>query len=128
DDLLTLSRISRGRVEVQDVDLSEIAAASVAGLQGERDVEVAIAPRLKSRGDPRLLRILFDNLLDNAFKFTSGRPAPRVESGETIEEGRQAFFVRDNGAGFDSRFTHKLFGAFQRLHDVRDYPGTGIGL
>jgi PAS domain S-box-containing protein len=128
DDLLTLSRITRARVEMQDVDLSALATASAATFRGDREVTLEIAPALKSRGDARLLRIVFDNLLDNAFKFTAGRPAPRIEVGETIADGRQAFFVRDNGAGFDSRFVHKLFGAFQRLHDIRDYAGTGIGL
>jgi PAS domain S-box-containing protein len=128
DDLLALSRITRARVEMQEVDISAIATGCAAGLQSEHETPLEIAPALKSRGDPRLLRIVFDNLLDNAFKFTAGRPGARIEVGETTREGRQAFFVRDTGAGFDSRFTHKLFGAFQRLHDIRDYPGTGIGL
>jgi len=131
DDLLMLSRISRASVEPEEVDLSAIATESAAGLRltaFERDVRVAIAPALKTRGDPRLLRIVFDNLLDNAFKFTAARSPAHIEVGETIEDGRQAFFVRDDGAGFDGRYVHKLFGAFQRLHDVREYPGTGIGL
>src|ERR1019366_401815 len=126
-----LSRISRAPVEVGDVDLSQIATASAAEFKlaaTARDVRVEIAPSLKTRGDPRLLRLVFDNLLDNAFKFTAGRSPAHIEIGETLEDGRQAFFVRDNGAGFDGRYVHKLFGAFQRLHDVRDYPGTGIGL
>jgi PAS domain S-box-containing protein len=131
DDLLLLSRITRARMDLEDVDLSEIATASAASLRADargREVRVDIASPLRTRGDPRLLRIVFDNLLGNAFKFTAGRPSARIEVGETLEEGRQAFFVRDDGAGFDNRYASKLFGAFQRLHDVRDYPGTGIGL
>jgi PAS domain S-box-containing protein len=131
DDLLTLSRISRVAVEPEDVDLSAIAAESAATVQlgaPERKVHLQIAPSLAARGDRRLLRIVFDNLIDNAFKFTACRSRANIEIGETVEGGHRAFFVRDDGAGFDGRYAQNLFGAFQRLHDVREYPGTGIGL
>ena len=78
--------------------------------------------------DPRLARILLDNLLGNAWKFTSKEPLPRVEVGATGEGGGRVFFVRDNGAGFDMAFAAKLFAPFQRLHTVSEFPGTGIGL
>jgi light-regulated signal transduction histidine kinase (bacteriophytochrome) len=83
---------------------------------------------MHANGDPRALAIVFDNLLGNAWKFTSKTEAPRIEVGVRNEAGTSVFFVRDNGAGFDNAYRDKLFGVFQRLHAATDFPGTGIGL
>ncbi len=131
DDMLSLSRVSRAQLRAEEVDLSALAAESVADLRlqaPEREINVRIAPSLKTRADPRLLRILLDNLLSNAFKFTGRLPCATIEVGTTVDGDRRVYFVRDDGVGFDHRHAEKLFGAFQRLHSVRDFPGTGIGL
>jgi light-regulated signal transduction histidine kinase (bacteriophytochrome) len=97
--------------------------------QPDRQVEIVIQPDLKTRGDPRLLRIALENLLGNAWKFTSKVPLARIELGTTgTEDDRTIYFVRDNGAGFDMTYSDKLFGPFQRLHAATEFPGTGIGL
>jgi light-regulated signal transduction histidine kinase (bacteriophytochrome) len=79
-------------------------------------------------GDPQLLRVLLENLLGNAWKFTGKIPLARIEFGATRDGTQTTYFVKDNGAGFDMKYVEKLFGAFQRLHDVTEFPGTGIGL
>ena len=131
DDLLELSRISRAELRLSPVDLSTL-AREVAGTLREshpdRRVAVEVADGVAGRGDPRLLRVLLDNLLGNAWKFTRDRPEARIEFGAARENGTTAFFVRDNGAGFDMAYAGKLFGAFQRLHSAREFEGTGIGL
>jgi len=92
-------------------------------------VEFAIAPGLVTYGDTQLLTIMLDNLLRNAWKFTAKREQARIEFGVLAESTASAtYFVRDNGAGFDMEYAHKLFGAFQRLHAMTEFPGTGIGL
>jgi signal transduction histidine kinase len=130
DDLLTLSRISRSPLVRADVDLSALARAVVAGLEGQAEHRpaVAIAGEVRARGDERLLHIALENLFNNAWKFSSKTEDARIEFGvETIDGGR-AFFVRDNGAGFDEAYAAKLFAPFQRLHSDREFAGTGIGL
>jgi PAS domain S-box-containing protein len=130
DDLLRLSRVGRAELAWQAVDLSALAAAVAAELskaEPKRNVDWVIAPRLQARGDERLLRIVLENLLRNAWKFTSKQSRPRIELGATAEP-EPAFFVRDNGAGFDMEFAGKLFGVFQRLHSASEFPGTGVGL
>ena len=131
DDLLELSRLSRREIVWRDVDLSEMARHIVADLR-ERDqarqVDVTIASDLHAQGDPSLLRVALDNLIGNAWKFTSKSAAARIELGTAQQNERRAYFVRDNGAGFDMRYVGKLFGAFQRLHTDRDFAGSGIGL
>ena len=128
DGLLALSRLSRAEMRKVPVDLTALAEAALADFRGEdpkRSVECFVEKGLAARGDLQLIDVLVRNLLSNAWKFTTKR-----ERGE-IRFGRNpggAFFVRDNGAGFDMRFSDKLFGVFQRLHSDRDYPGTGIGL
>jgi len=87
-----------------------------------------VAEGLVTQGDERLLRIMLENLLGNAWKFTARKASARIEFGATTEGGETCFFIRDNGAGFDMRYAGKLFGAFQRLHGVKEFPGTGIGL
>jgi len=131
DDLLRLSRISRTQIEPGAVDLSALAGAVVEELRRrdpERDAVVEIEPGVEGRGDARLLRIVLDNLLGNAWKFSRGRSPARIAF--AAENGREepVYVVRDNGAGFDMTYADKLFGAFQRLHSAREFEGTGVGL
>jgi PAS domain S-box-containing protein len=131
DDLLQLSRVTRSEMQATSVDLSALArtvAARLQTMQPTRQVEMVIQPGLAALGDPRLLEIVLTNLFSNAWKFTGPRSTARIELGKTEVEDRQAFFVRDNGVGFDMAFAQKLFGAFQRMHKQSEYPGTGIGL
>jgi PAS domain S-box-containing protein len=131
DALLSLARLTRNEPKPQTVDLSSIATAAAARLiaaEPARAIEVVIAEGLRADLDPALAHALVDNLLDNAWKFTARVPAPRVEFGECTMDGAPAFFVRDNGAGFDMAYAGKLFGPFQRLHSADEFPGTGIGL
>jgi len=113
------------------VDLSALATASIARLQRnqpDRRVDVAIREGLVGRGDPRLLTVVFDNLLGNAWKFTGKRDGARIEFGASATSSDPVYFVRDNGAGFDMAFAGKLFGVFQRLHSASEFEGTGVGL
>ncbi len=130
-DLLELSRVTRSHFNTAAVDLSAL-VASVAERLGQeyRDtaVELVIQPNMLALGDARLLRIVIENLLSNAYKFTAHTPHPRVHFGCREERGDQVYFIADNGAGFDERYAEKLFVPFQRLHHPSDYPGTGIGL
>mgnify|MGYP001605070151 FL=1 len=132
DDLIKLARVARAEMQREAVDLSALAGSVLAGLQaGEpaRKVDWHIETGLVASGDANLLRVVLDNLLGNAWKFTGRQPQPRIEFGATRgADGEPAFFVRDNGAGFDMTYAGKLFGAFQRLHTVHDFPGTGVGL
>ena len=132
DDLLKLSMLTRSTLRHLEVDLSSVARDIIGALrlaEPGRDVEVIIAGGLLTTGDPALLKIALENLIGNAWKFTSRRPHAVIEVGQaTAAKGAPVFFVRDDGAGFDMRYAHKLFGAFQRLHSMADYPGTGIGL
>lgn len=133
DGLLNLSRLTRGEIVRQEVDLSTTAAEVATVLkqaQPDRKICVIIEPDLKTYGDSGMLRILFENLLSNAFKFTANRTDAKVEIGKTVdkESDRTVFYVRDNGAGFNMVYADKLFGAFQRLHTVHEFPGNGIGL
>jgi signal transduction histidine kinase len=131
EDLLNLSRVSRGELQLQDIDVAEIARQVAAELQQRepgRRVELSVWDGMQARADPRLLRAALENLIGNAWKFTARCDAPRIEVGALADGGRSTFFVRDNGAGFDMAYADKLFGAFQRLHSVNEYAGTGIGL
>ena len=131
DDLLNLSRITRGELRRETADLSALASSVAEQLRKtytERQVEFRIAQGVRAQGDPQLLRIALENLLGNAWKFTGKTADAVVEFGVTEGDGGPAYFVRDNGAGFDVAYAGKLFGAFQRLHDVREFEGTGIGL
>ncbi|HEY3322396.1 MAG TPA: CHASE sensor domain-containing protein [Planctomycetota bacterium] len=131
DDMLLLSRVTRGELQREPVDLSSMAqtiAAELARREPERQVEFVIAPGVMAEGDARLLRIVLENLLDNAWKFTSKRDKSRIEFGTKSIDGKPAYFVCDNGAGFDTLYAGRLFGAFQRLHSTAEFPGTGIGL
>ena len=136
DDLLELSRLSRGEVRRAPVDLSALAQAVVddlAAAQPDRRVDVRIAPDLKAEADPQLVRTVLVNLLGNAWKYTGRKDSAHIEFGATADPeagdgASPAFFVRDDGAGFDMAYADKLFGAFQRLHGMKDFPGTGVGL
>ncbi|MHB9022982.1 MAG: PAS domain S-box protein [Armatimonadota bacterium] len=131
DDMLNLSRIGRAEMHWESVDLSEITALVVEDLRQrdpERQVDVEITPGVQVNGDPALLHIVLDNLLGNAWKFTSHRQQARIEFGMTTQDDELVYFVRDNGAGFDMSYADKLFTPFQRLHTEEEFPGTGIGL
>jgi len=148
DDLIKLARVSRAEMQRETVDLSALAGDVLAELQKnepERRVECHIEPGLAAEGDARLLRVVLDNLLGNAWKFTSKTANVKIEFGalpqaspgmdevdrvvnRRSETGGPAYFVRDNGAGFDMQYVNKLFGAFQRLHAMNEFPGTGVGL
>jgi light-regulated signal transduction histidine kinase (bacteriophytochrome) len=96
--------------------------------ESERQVKTMIDPDMIAFGDPHLLEIMLTNLLSNAWKFTGKQPQPTIEFGKTLIADQPAFFIRDNGAGFDMVYAQNLFGAFQRMHKQSDFPGTGIGL
>jgi light-regulated signal transduction histidine kinase (bacteriophytochrome) len=131
DDLLTLSRVTRTEMHREQIDLSMVAEKVAAELREEepqRDLEFSIEPGLAAACDAHLARIVVENLLRNAWKFTSKKSTARIEFASADVEGKLAFVVRDDGAGFDSKYKAKLFGAFQRLHSDREFPGTGIGL
>ena len=132
DDMLTLSRVTRAEMKREIIDLSALAAGVLGELQKNeptRKVDWYIEPDLTAKGDAQLLRVALVNLLGNAWKFTGKMANARVEFGALRDSGgRMEFFVRDNGAGFDMAYAGKLFGAFQRLHLVSEFPGTGVGL
>jgi signal transduction histidine kinase len=131
DDLLRLSRVTRSHIELRPVDLSELAQEILAKLREgapERRVEVVIAPGLKADADSGLIQIVLGNLLSNAWKYTGRKPSARIEFGLTEHRGKRAYFVADNGAGFDMTYAGKLFSPFQRLHPPSQFEGTGIGL
>jgi len=131
DDLLVLSRVARSEIRSDAVDLGALARDIVEELRRvdpSREVSVDIETSLNSRGDAELLRVLLQNLLENAWKFTARNPGARIEFGADRRNGRVEYFVRDNGVGFDMAYAGKLFGAFQRLHAASDFAGTGIGL
>lgn len=131
DDMLNLSRVTRREMHPEEVNLSALAgeiAGEVKKTMPERHVELLIQEGLIVNGDARLLRILLDNLIRNAFKFTGKSDRARIEFGITQHDGNPVYFVRDNGVGFDMIYVNKLFGAFQRLHSQTEFPGTGIGL
>ncbi len=131
EDLLKLSQISRRAVHVTPVDLTALAREVADELQAgepERRVEWVIAPGMNAEGDAGLLKVVLQNLIGNAWKYSSKRDSARIEFGLTEVGGSTEYFVRDNGAGFDMAYAQKLFGAFQRLHSVAEFAGSGIGL
>lgn len=131
DDILDLSRISHTKLNIRAVNLSKIAqdvAADLYETQPERQVKFIIQEGIKVHGDVLLIRIVLENLIGNAWKFTSKHPTALIEFGMNEQEAKPVYFVRDDGAGFNINHTKKLFGAFQRLHTIAEFPGTGIGL
>ncbi|MEE9424105.1 MAG: ATP-binding protein, partial [Methylococcales bacterium] len=130
DDMLQLSRVNNSIISVKNVDLKVLAREVMDGLQStepDRKIVFSLGENLQVEGDPRLLRIMLDNLLGNAWKFTSKNDKVLIKF-DRLEETPEVFFIRDNGAGFNMDHAKKLFGAFQRLHRMTDFPGTGIGL
>lgn len=131
DDLLSLSRITREEMQRQPVNLSALAndiATQLKKDQPDRVVQFDIQEGQTVQGDARLLRIALENLLGNAWKYTSKKASARIEFGCTENDGEQVYYVRDDGVGFDMKYAHKLFGSFQRLHQDDEFPGSGIGL
>lgn len=132
DYILNLSYVTRAEINLQTVDLSEMAASVINDLrvaQPGREAEFRLEAGLRARGDEKFLRIVLENLLGNAWKFTGRVPEPVIEFGRAGQEnGMSVFFVRDNGAGFDTKYLDKVFEAFERLHSKEEYPGTGVGL
>jgi signal transduction histidine kinase len=131
DDLLSLSRYALQELVPHDVDLSALAQQFVAqrrAAEPARQVTFNIAPNLHARGDRQLLSVVMQNLLANAWKFSSGKAPALIEFGTMERDNQQVFYVRDNGAGFDMQYAAKLFGAFQRMHKQTEFAGNGIGL
>ncbi len=131
DGLLQLSRITRGELNYERVNLSALTTEIATELEHahpQRRFEWQITPGVYAWGDRRMLRAALENLLDNAVKFTIHREYARIEFGCVQSAGEQAIYIRDNGAGFDMAYADKLFGAFQRLHTAGEFPGSGIGL
>src|ERR1700730_13429579 len=131
DGLLNLSRVTSGAMLREPVDLTAIARATCEELRSsapDRNSEFVIAEGGTVEGDPRLLRLVVDNLLRNAWKYTSSHPAARIEFGVQDRDGVPVYFVRDDGVGFDSRSATRLFQPFQRLHSAEEFPGNGVGL
>ncbi len=131
DDLLKLSRLVRSDMQLVPVNLSQLAAdigMSLRQVEPARCVEFTIWPNLIATGDPRLLQVALENLIGNAWKFTRKRPCAAIEFGQIQTDDGGAYFIKDNGSGFDMQFADNLFGAFQRLHRDEEFEGTGIGL
>jgi two-component system, sensor histidine kinase and response regulator len=131
DGLETLFRLTGGEIRREDVDVTALAAEIVERLRAEhpdRVVGVDIAPGIVVNGDPRLVEILLESLIDNAWKFTATRPSAHITVGREIVDGEPRVFVKDDGVGYDMIDSHRLFGTFQRLHSQSEFPGAGIGL
>jgi PAS domain S-box-containing protein len=131
DDLLMFSRQNRAELNQQPLDMTAMAQAIISRLQQQNptlQTDFIVQPGLKALGDNNLIEIALKNLLDNAAKFSSKTSRAVIEFGQVEKEGRKAFFVRDNGVGFDMAYANKLFGVFRRLHKASEFPGTGIGL
>jgi light-regulated signal transduction histidine kinase (bacteriophytochrome) len=131
DDLLLLARITRADLARKPVDLTDLVRTIGSELKRRepaRRIDLKVTEGMSAEADPHLLRIVLENLLGNAWKFTARKAEAHIEVGERATEGERVFFVRDDGAGFDMAHAGKLFGAFQRFHEESDYEGTGIGL
>jgi PAS domain S-box-containing protein len=131
DDLLNLARVTRAEMHRETIDLTKMASDIARDLQRaepNRQIALKIDDSLTANGDHRLVRVALQNLLGNAWKFTAKRADTRIEFSTLGCNGRRVYFVRDNGAGFDQAYAARLFGAFQRLHSMEEFPGTGIGL
>ena len=131
DSLSYFSHVSRSKLTIQPVNLSDI-VHNIADILKEsnpkRQVEFVIQKGITGNGDSKLLRIVLDNLIWNAWKFTSHHSKARIEFGLQMLDGKQVYFVKDDGAGFNMQYSHKLFGFFQRLHSRLEFPGIGLGL
>jgi light-regulated signal transduction histidine kinase (bacteriophytochrome) len=131
DDLLTLARITQEPIRRRRVDVTELARKVLSELHERdetREVDSRVEPGLAADADPRLLSVVFENLVGNAWKFTSKKPSARIEVRQELQGDERVFFVRDNGAGFDMTYAKRLFVPFQRFHAISEFDGTGIGL
>jgi light-regulated signal transduction histidine kinase (bacteriophytochrome) len=131
DDLLNLARVTRAEMHRETIDLTKMAidiARELQAAEPERKILIKVDKGFAANGDNRLVRVVLQNLLGNAWKFTSKRPNAKIEFGAIGSNGSKAYYVRDNGARFDQTYAARLFGAFQRLHSMEEFPGTGIGL
>jgi signal transduction histidine kinase len=131
DSLLQLSRVTRSDLQREAVDLSALATQVFTELQAgdpQRKVAWIAEPEVRAEADARLMRVAFENLLGNAWKFTSKTENATIDFGSSLENGKTVYFIRDNGAGFDMQYVERLFTAFQRLHGEREFKGSGIGL
>lgn len=131
EDILKLSRMTCAEIHYEELSLSQLCESIVTGLQStdpQRHVTWLIEPDMQVHGDPNLLRVVMQNLLENAWKFTTQGDDIHITVGTTTEDGQKVFYVKDNGAGFDMAYADKLFGVFQRLHRPEEFPGHGIGL
>ncbi len=129
--LLQLSRVVSREIDRETVDLSALTRSKLEKLKYEdpgRQIDLVVAPGLIAKGDTELLNLMLANLLDNAWKFTSGAEEARIELGSTVQDGRTIYYLKDNGVGFDMNHAEKLFTPFHKLHRDEDYPGVGIGL
>jgi light-regulated signal transduction histidine kinase (bacteriophytochrome) len=131
DDLLAFSRLGRREIHAQEIgvhDLANAVARDLLVMEPDRQVKLEVDPLPDAAGDPALVRQIFVNLVSNALKFSRSRPDAAVHIGSTLHDGATAYFVRDNGVGFEMKYASKLFNVFQRLHTVREFEGTGVGL
>lgn len=131
DDLLTFARLNRQDLSKRAIDTTRLVRETLAELGfpwSDRKVEVRVGHLSPAKGDPVLIRQVWINLIANALKYTRRRDRAEIDIGEAEIDGRRAFFIRDNGVGFDMKYANKLFGVFQRLHRIEDYEGTGVGL
>jgi signal transduction histidine kinase len=131
DDLLELAKVARHELRIERVDLTALINQTIARLREQepaRHADIHVAANMQTFGDPRLLSVVVDNLLGNAWKYTGRTEHARIEVGTADVAGMHAFFVKDNGVGFDPAHAGKLFQAFQRLHDAASFSGTGVGL
>ena len=131
DDMLKLSRVTQSEFNYQSIDLSKMVQSISDRFQKNNpnnNVKMTIQKGIVIQGDPHSMQIALTNLIDNAWKFTGKQKHPRIEFGATLKENEKIFFIRDNGVGFDMSYVGKLFGAFQRLHTMDEFAGTGIGL
>jgi PAS domain S-box-containing protein len=131
DDLLSLARVSRSELKRESIDLTAL-ARTIVKRQRERwpgrKLDIEIDARMRTTADPRLVEVALENLIENALKFTSTRTETKIHIGRRMIEGKLAFFIADNGVGFDPKYASNLFGVFQRLHSASEFPGTGVGL
>ena len=131
DDILELSRVTRQEMRRVSVDLSQIAAELFeehSRVRPEPRVEIRLAIDCKAHGDPQLLRVVMQNLMENALKYSGKKASPKIEFGREWSDGKQVYFMRDNGVGFDMKYADRLFVPFQRLHKPEEFAGNGVGL
>jgi light-regulated signal transduction histidine kinase (bacteriophytochrome) len=131
EELLTISRIQRGEISRERLNLADLAKEIAARLKGKdpaRKAQFVISPKILAHADRKLMSMVLEELLDNAWKFSANIRSARIELGQRVIESERVFFVRDNGVGFDMEQIGKLFKAFQHLHSPAEYPGTGTGL